>query len=90
MSWTGKMLYRLYVWLGRLCCLAALIVFVGAWSQGREFGSSVSLAVSPLGFGMVCFLAADRLKFWVAVLRRQSRASVQRGRVAKIPASHPF
>ena len=91
MSRTGKMLYRLYVCLGGLCCLAALIAFVGVWLQDREFGSSVSVALSPLGFGIVCFLAADRLRFWATVLRRlESRAPVRRGRVAKIPAGYPF
>jgi hypothetical protein len=90
MSSTGKMLYCLYVWLGGLCCLAALIVFASIWSQGREVGSSVSVAMSPLGLGTVFFLAADRLKFWGAVFRRKSRVPVRRGRVAKIPASRPY
>ena len=91
MSRTGKLFYRLCVCLGGLCCLAALIAFVGVWLQDREFGSSVSVAVSPLGFGIACFLAADRLRFWATVLRRfESPAPVRRGRVAKIPAGHPF
>jgi hypothetical protein len=80
MSGTGKILYALYA-VGGLCCFAALIVLTDAWLQDRNLSNSVSLAMSPLAFGIASFLAADRLRFWETVL---ARAPARRG-VGKVP-----
>ena len=59
----GNLFYGL-CGVGGLCCVAALIVFTSVWLEDRDLGNSVSLAMSPLGIGIGCFLAADRLRFW--------------------------
>ena len=58
MSTIGKALYAFCIGVGALCYCAALIVFVGVWVQDHEFGSAARLALSPLGYGMACFLVA--------------------------------
>lgn len=69
----GRILYAVCIGSGTLCCVLALVVFVGLLFQDHGVFESLRKACSPLAFGVASLIAGILLRLRLATPQQSGR-----------------